>query len=368
AESASPGGESRAPWLAGGVVLAAIAFLLFGVAPLRRLAGGSSAIAVPGEVVVGVEPEEVEPEGSPPELEKPDPGPQIEPEAMPKGVAAAGLSRTIEIAGVDTRVFEFGPEDGPVALCVHGFAAGPEMFRKLARKMADAGWRVIAFDLPGGLGTAPPPKPGPVTPQLVSFLSSAIAELSPSERPMLVAHSQGGYIAARLASEQPKLVRSVVLLGPAGLDAACWMRLISHAWVGLLFRLLVGLIGVRGRTRLAERLYRWAIGGKVGAKQFARRFADRQTALRLVGSGPVFLHEVFEEELKPGGVKVPSLYVWGTEDNTTPPTSAVQVLSEAPKATVAVLAGMGHLPMLDDPAGVAELITKWGKRRGRRAR
>lgn len=320
----------------------------------RRCAAAVAAEAPElGEVVVGLEGAPVEGSG------EPDSEPATE-QAVAAAARTAAGPRPVLIGGIGSCVYEFGPEDGPPVICVHGFAASARMFRPLARHLASAGFRVYVPDLPGGLGVAAPPERGPVTPQLVSFLAAAVEELSPARRPILVAHSQGAYVAARLASQRPELVRSLVCLGPAGLDEARWMRLMGRAWFGALLRTLLRSIGRRGRTRVAALLYRFAMGGKgAGAMQFAARLADRGTALRLASAGPQFLHEVFADGLDPGAVGIPALYLWGDADNTTPASGALRVLAEAPKATVRIFAGLGHVPMLEEPERIAEAIAGW---------
>ena len=53
---------------------------------------------------------------------------------------------TIDVAtpAVQLRVLSWGPEDAPIALCLHGFPDTAHGWRKVAPVLVDAGWRVVA--------------------------------------------------------------------------------------------------------------------------------------------------------------------------------------------------------------------------------
>jgi pimeloyl-ACP methyl ester carboxylesterase len=57
--------------------------------------------------------------------------------------------------------------------------------------------------------------------------------------------------------------------------------------------------------------------------------------------------------------KVPALVVVGEEDPITPVAAASALAEAMTGATLVVLPGAGHLPPLEDPAGVAEAILSW---------
>ena len=44
----------------------------------------------------------------------------------------------------DLKALTWGPKDGPLALCLHGFPDTPYGWRKVAPRLAAAGWRVVA--------------------------------------------------------------------------------------------------------------------------------------------------------------------------------------------------------------------------------
>jgi pimeloyl-ACP methyl ester carboxylesterase len=46
--------------------------------------------------------------------------------------------------GVDLKALTWGPSDGPIALCLHGFPDTAYGWRKVAPRLAESGWRVVA--------------------------------------------------------------------------------------------------------------------------------------------------------------------------------------------------------------------------------
>ena len=46
--------------------------------------------------------------------------------------------------GGDLKALTWGPSDGPIALCLHGFPDTAYGWRKMAPRLAESGWRVVA--------------------------------------------------------------------------------------------------------------------------------------------------------------------------------------------------------------------------------
>lgn len=121
------------------------------------------------------------------------------------------------------RVYEFGPKDGRKVLLVHGISTPCLALGGVANALVGRGCRVMLFDLPGR-GYSDTPAPGDVEHDARFFASTVLTVLASSPLPWtgedalsLVGYSLGGGISAAFTSWFPDMVKSVVLIAPAGL-------------------------------------------------------------------------------------------------------------------------------------------------------
>lgn len=120
------------------------------------------------------------------------------------------------------RCYEFGPADGRRVVLVHGISTSCMTLAPLARGLVDgAGCRVLLFDL-FGRGYSDAVGDLPYDERL--YVAQALCALASSDLPWtghqacdVVGYSLGGAIAVHLAAAFPRMIRSLVLLAPAGL-------------------------------------------------------------------------------------------------------------------------------------------------------
>ncbi|KAI0189863.1 Alpha/Beta hydrolase protein [Astrocystis sublimbata] len=120
------------------------------------------------------------------------------------------------------RVYEWGPESGEKVLFVHGDATPCLVFSNIAQGLADAGYRVMLFDLWGrGYSDTPLNCRHDVrlfsSQILLTLASSPISWLGNGIKFSIVGFSLGGPISLSFAGAFPEAIQSMVLLGPAGL-------------------------------------------------------------------------------------------------------------------------------------------------------
>ncbi|KAF3386622.1 hypothetical protein F1880_000693 [Penicillium rolfsii] len=121
------------------------------------------------------------------------------------------------------RVYEWGREDGPKVLLVHGITTPCIALGGVAHALVDRGCRVMLFDLFGrGYSDCPSDLPQDdrlfATQIMLALTSSPISWTgAESGKFCLVGYSLGGGIAAAFASYFPQLLTSLVLLAPSGL-------------------------------------------------------------------------------------------------------------------------------------------------------
>lgn len=150
--------------------------------------------------------------------------------ARRRDAAAVGDATRVDIAGHSG--FTMG--SGPLALAIHGWGGRAAQMAPLAEQVANAGFRVVAVDLPGHAGDA-----STDVKQAAAALRSVVAETGPPS--IVIGHSFAAMVLRlAFADEAPPVV---VLLAPMvrvqdGLDVfADRLRLFPWARRGLVARL-----------------------------------------------------------------------------------------------------------------------------------
>ena len=100
-------------------------------------------------------------------------------------------------------------EEGPPIVCLHGLTANAFNFQALADDLA-ADHRVIAYDL-RGRGDSEKPARGYSIPIHAADLATLLAALG-LERPVLIGHSFGAWVALYFAARSPDHLNKVVLM------------------------------------------------------------------------------------------------------------------------------------------------------------
>ncbi len=242
-------------------------------------------------------------------------------------------------------------------MCLHGLGASWQAWRAVGERLAD-GFRVIAVDLPG-FGRSPE-LPGGIfpLPAVAERLAAALDELEVG--PHLVAgHSMGGGIAIVHALARPGDVQAIALLAPAGLIATGEVR---RAWrQPLLHRLS------REVTRVAapllprsERLRQRAFSRLVAdpdalSEQTMAELADGSRRGRSTGAaGTAIVHAGLRDRLD--RLTMPALVVFGEDDRVIDPSGGPRLAAALASATLLMLPGTGHLPMIERADEVSRAI------------
>lgn len=252
---------------------------------------------------------------------------------MPAGLDA----QFTDVLGLRTRYLVRGA--GPPVLVLHGWGAAVETVYPIVTGLAPAA-RVYALDLPGFGESDLPPVPWGVE-EYQAFVA-AFMDAFAIERPAIVAHSNGGRIAIRMASTEPARASRLVLVDSAGIRprrTLRWYRRVGMAKVGKYAARFLGAPGERLRAALV---------GRAASADYAAAGPLRPTLVRLVNA-----------DLRPymPGIGVPTLLVWGSQDADTPLSAAREMERLIPDAGLVVLEGAGHYSYLDQPARFARIVS-----------
>ena len=258
--------------------------------------------------------------------------------------------RWLRVGGLRTSYVDVG--DGPVVVLVHGLGHSTHAWRKNLAPLAQAGYRVMAIDLPGfGYSDAPEEY---TLDRYVAFLRGWL-ELHCVEQASLVGNSLGGLIVAATAAADPQRVNAAVLVDPAGFSRPLhWALRFAAALAPS--RLLIRRVPTQRQIRQALRFV-YHDPSLIEDDEVARiaELSARQgvrESMRLVGHravGLIGMRRGMGLGQVPAEITVPTLVLWGRYDRVVPISHAQSVLAVARDAEYTVFENSGHCPMMEEP-------------------
>lgn len=262
--------------------------------------------------------------------------------------------RWVRVEGRWANVVAIGPQDGEPVVFVHGLGGRWQNWLENLPAVADAGYRAIAFDLPG-FGCSAMPAERITIGGYGRWVDALCSELGLGAAAW-VGNSMGGFVAAELAIRVPERVRRLVLVSAAGISVE---QQRSDKVLALLYR--------------SEALATYLTGFAVARAAFAaRRPRLRRAAMWFVAAHPERLSAPLAYEQiggigTPGFVPAldalsdypirdrlpeiacPTLVVWGRRDLIVPVRDADVFDELIPDTRKVVWDDVGHVAMLEAP-------------------
>lgn len=238
-----------------------------------------------------------------------------EPERRRRRMPVGGWPLDLDLPGIGRiRGVEFGPDEGPLALLVHGWAGWREQLSAFIEPLTTQGFRVVSVDLPGH-GESGPGRHGRGTttaPAMAEALAAVGKVLGPID--LAVGHSLGAMTLLLAAARLELRVGAVVLIAPVA----------SVPPVVDTFQARCGF-GPETRHRLIPLLERRS-GVTLGDFEVTGMLGGLFTC------GPV-----------------PMLAVHDVDDQEIPVAGAKEIAAAWPGAELLVTEGLGHRRVLWDP-------------------
>lgn len=245
---------------------------------------------------------------------------------------------------------------GPPLVLIHGIGSRRGIWKPVVGRLA-AERDVLAVDQPG-FGDSPPLPAGdePTVERLAAALVAWWTDLG-IERPHVAGNSLGGGVALELA--RMGAVASASALSPIGF----WSPLEARYGQAMLRlnRLLATRCGAQlqraVRSPMGRELTLGLLVGRPARKDPAEAAADIAGLAAATGwdaTLPLTRRYVFHDGAELDGT--PVTIGWGTRDRLLIPRQAERARAALPHARHVPLPGCGHLPMSDDPEGVAALL------------
>jgi pimeloyl-ACP methyl ester carboxylesterase len=287
----------------------------------------------------------------------------------------------VSAPAVQLRALSWGPADGPIALCLHGFPDTAYGFRKLAPHLVHAGYRVIA---PFMRGYVPSSIPTDGSYHIGAVMDDALrvrAACDPTDADVVIGHDWGAIAATGLAAmpESP-FVKAVVMSVPpsaalrpgAGRKLANRGRLLRllpaqflRSWYISYFQLPV--LPERSLSWIVPLLWRrWSPGynaaedlrhvdAAIGSPERWRAALGTYRATIRNTRPPARYAELHRWWLEPP--RVPTLYLHGNDDGCMTPEFTPWVCDVLPPGSdVAIVEHAGHFLQLEQPEAVGRRI------------
>lgn len=282
----------------------------------------------------------------------------------------------IAVPAGQLRALTWGPDDGPIALCLHGFPDTAYGWRKVAPLLAEAGWRVVA---PFMRGYVPSSVPSDGSYHVGALMDDALRVLDaagPTGRDVVIGHDWGAIATAGLAAmpDSPFVKTVVMSVPPAasfrplgrmparGRLAAQLPRQLLRSWYIAYFQL--PFLPDRSASWVVPRLWRqWSPGyaaaedlrhvdAAIGAPQRWRAALGYYRATVRNTRPPAQYAELHRHWLS--APVHPTLYLHGADDGCAAPDYAPWVQRVLPAGSdLAIVPRAGHFLQLEQPAEVA---------------
>jgi 4,5:9,10-diseco-3-hydroxy-5,9,17-trioxoandrosta-1(10),2-diene-4-oate hydrolase len=223
-------------------------------------------------------------------------------------------------------------------------ASGLSNYSKNIEALAEK-FRVIVPDLAGyGQTTKGVDRADPFGDH-ANTISGFMAELG-IESAHLIGNSLGGATALRMALDQPAKVKSMVLMGPGGVGTT---RALPTKGLNKLLNYYTGEGPTLEKLREFIREYLVYDGAAVSEAMIAERFKSSidpeviaAPPLRRPQGIPNFRLWDFTRDPRLLRCQVPTLVLWGTEDQVNRPNGAQQLQSRMPNCDVVLFSKTGH--------------------------
>ena len=233
----------------------------------------------------------------------------------------------VDVAGLRFSALADGPEDGPLALCLHGFPDSAQTWRHLLPALAGAGYRAVAPWLRGYAPTGPAPDGRYELDRIGDDANGLHAALGADDRAVLIGHDWGASaVYCALLAEPARWSRAVAIAVPptvGGIDLENEPQM-RRSWYSFLLQLPVAeeVVG-RDDLRLIRRLWEdWSPGYDYAEdfRHVREALADPACLLAAITyyrhnpSGLASPESAAAERRALTGLETPLLYLHGAND------------------------------------------------------
>jgi len=258
----------------------------------------------------------------------------------------AGNSGFAEVDGLRVHYQEFGEENSPVMLLIHGYSASTFTWKTAAPMLAEEGFRVIAMDMIG-FGFSSKPSWFDYTISSQARVIERFMDRLGIGSALVVGSSYGGAVAATLTLDYPERVTRLVLVDAVSNDDPLnqpIVHLIKTPFIGeLLGAFLVdskAFVRHRMRASLAPANHHLVTEIRVNGIHRPLHAADGHNSM---------LHSIRNWQAQriehdAHLISQPTLLIWGEEDIVVPPHNGRTLHRLIPDSRLVMFKNCGHVP------------------------
>lgn len=295
----------------------------------------------------------------------PEPAPQVSLLARYPVERPFAESRFSTFGGLTLHYRTWTPAAEPTAkiLLLHAEGASTVSYRRLGPQLAEAGYAVVAIDLPGfGFSDAALEFEHTLANRtgllwsLLDRLDTEPNEFPPADAWVVGGHGMGGRVATGMAMERPARTAGLLLfateiVGPQRARRGFWFPPVRWSWRAWLENSLYTRDGV-------EELLSSALGRPATDEE-----VDLYTAPLLRPRMPNayirYARTANEIEFDLGEIAAPALVIWGAEDDWIELETGEATANALPAAALELVPDAHHLPMETHTAAVRDAIVRW---------
>ena len=243
---------------------------------------------------------------------------------------------------------------GPIVLMLHGAGGNFRSFAPQVERLAHAGYKAVAWDMPG-YGHSVPVEPYGIK-GLAQSAMALIEALLPADAPLsqrsvaLLGHGLGGMVAQELIMRRPDLVRRLVLVGSTSGPDSGWAQ------------------DAAAQTALLDAMQ------EGGQQQWAQTVVEAQTGPLALAEGAllarhcvaqvspvIYRHALqaqasFDRDAALSHIHVPTLLITGKHDRLAPGAAVERMAQHIFGSRWVQMPGVGHWPQLESPEAFEALL------------
>lgn len=279
---------------------------------------------------------------------------------------------SLELNDVRLDCLTYGPPDGPLALCLHGFPDTRHTFRLLAPHLATKGYRVV---VPAMRGYAPSSTSTSANYQLVALANDANRAheiLGGDERAVLIGHDWGAAATYPATAVEPErwscaITMSVPPLAIVGQSFLTFAQL-RASWYMFYFQspMADAVVALNEFDFLAQLWSQWSPG--YDAREDLDHLRAALAGTEHLGAALGYYRAMFSGDLVDDSLdsvqavmfnvaSVPTLYLHGSDDGCVLASSLGNVVEHlAPGSQYRLIEHAGHFLHLEQPGAVHEVI------------